>query len=83
MKGKVMVSYDNSPGVRKAFSGGKWRIKKYKVTRTIGASHGRPQIQRDELLISNFDLSARKNAPEYTQVEKENVKAGMVALFGS
>lgn len=83
MKGKVMVSYDNSPGVRKAFSGKKWRIKKYQVTRTIGASHGRPQIKRDELLISNFDISkARASAPEYTQVERTNIAAGMKGLFG-
>jgi DNA adenine methylase len=62
MKGKVMISYDNSVAVKKAFGKKKWRIQKVK---TAGGLAGKGHTDRTDILITNFDpKKERANAEE-------------------
>lgn len=86
MKGKVMVSYPDSPPVRAAFSGRKWRKQHIEVIRsmqTAGKSHGGQKLgkyRERELLLTNFDPSRiREGHPEYVETR---IAEGMKGLFG-
>ena len=58
MKGKVLVSYDNVPEVRKAFNGGKWKKEKHDTKYEMQSSNrGMRGVKKDvtELMIMNYN----------------------------
>ena len=55
LKGKVLISYDDHPDVKKAFKGSHWKIEKVKIKygfETI--KPGEKHREEDELLIRNY-----------------------------
>jgi DNA adenine methylase len=58
MKGKVLVSYDNAPEVRKAFNSGKWKKEKHDTKYEMQSSNrGMRGEKKDvtELMIRNYN----------------------------
>jgi len=57
-KGKVMLSYPNTPEVRRAFPKSKFQIRKFRLYRPLTSYNAGPRT-RSELLILNFRPSER------------------------
>lgn len=68
MRGDVMVSYDDTAEVRRAFQGPRWRRTSYGVERSLEGHGARKQTR--EVLITNFDPTAeRSGAPPFDETK--------------
>ena len=67
MDGRVMISYDNSAPVRRAFSKKPWKVTAYEVKRSMHRG-GEGQKTTKEVLITNFDpVKARAAARPFDE----------------
>lgn len=63
MKGKVLVSYDNHPEVRKAFNNGKWKKEKHDTKYELQSSNKKMRGKKKdvtELMIMNYNPKTGK-----------------------